>query len=197
MKMLIYTSPNPDQTIANKEPNIAIIITMTVLSVLGSFVIIVTFILFKDIRKPSRTIIICIAISDLISSLSNCVGLAINVDSRHTNHSNDPCVIQSLIGSTFILSSFLWNMFLAMSLFVAVVWQNADLVERLIFPWFHLIGWFVPLTINMVAVSLHKLGNSVDFGTAGWRWIYLDSHSKLLSLLGWKIRTERIAMWMN
>lgn len=193
MKTLIYTSTTPDPVIVNWEYIIAVVITMTVLSVSGSFVIIVTFIGFKDIRTPSRKIIVFIAISDLISSLSNCVGLKINFDHRYTSRS-DLCVIQSLIGSTFILSSFFWNMFLAISLYVAVVWQNADLAERLIFPWFHIISWFVPLTINMIAVSLHKLGNSEDSGTVGWCWIYLDSKGRLLGVLGWKIQTERIAI---
>ena len=193
MKTFIYTSTTPDPVIENMKYIIHVVITMTVLSVLGSFFIIVTFIGFKDIRTPSRTIIVFIAISDLISSLSNCVGLKINFDHRYTSRS-DPCVIQSLIGSTFILSSFFWNMFLAISLYVAVVWQNTDLAERLIFPWFHIISWFVPLTINMIAVSLHKLGNSEDSGTAGWCWIYRDSKGRLLGVLGWKIQTERIAV---
>ena len=192
MKTPIYTSANLDQSVAKNEANIAIIITMTVLSVLGSFVIIITFIGFKEIRTPSRHIIVCIAISDLISSLSNCVGLSLKPNNQHPR--NDPCVIQSLIGSTFILSSFFWNMFLAISLYVAVVWQNTDLAERLIFPWFHIIGWFVPLTINMIAVSLQKLGSSEDFGTAGWCWICLG---ELPGLLRWKIQTERITMWMS
>ena len=191
MKTFIYTSTTPDPVTLNMKCIIPVVITMTVLSVLGSFFIIVTFIGFKDIRTPSRTIIVFIAISDLISSLSNCVGLKIN--SLHASP-NYPCVIQSLIGSTFILSSFFWNMFLAVSLYVAVVWQNIDLAERLIFPWFHIISWFVPLTINMIAVSLHKLGNSEDSVTAGWCWIYRDSKGRLLGVLGWKIQTERIAV---
>ena len=188
MKTLVYTTDTPDQQTANRPDNQAMVASVTVLSVIGSCIIILTFIRYKDIRTPSRHVIVCIAISDLVSSLSNCAALLIKPGMSRLG---DPCVIQSLIGTTFILSSFLWNMFLAISLFVVIVFQNTKLAERIIFPWFHLTGWFVPLTINMIAVSLDKLGNSKDLGTAGWCWIYLNRKCVLCVLLElqWEIRT--------
>ena len=186
MKTPVHTTYSPDQHTANNELNRAMVTTVTMLSLIGSCIIIITFIKFKDIRTPSRHIIVCIAISDLISSLSNCAGLLITPGMKRLGN---PCVIQSLIGTTFILSSFLWNMFLAILLFVVIVLQNTELAERIIFPWFHLTGWFLPLTINMIAVSLNKLGNSKDFGTAGWCWIYLPGKCMLYGFLKWKIQT--------
>ena len=161
----------PDQLVANGALNIIIVATATLLSLLGSFLIIFTYIRFKDLRTLSRHIVVCIAISDLMSSLSSCAGLLISPTSHPQNNA---CVIQAFLGATFVLSSFLWTMFLAITLYVIIVKHNTDLAERLIFPWFHFTGWCLPLVINVVAVSLNKLGNTGDFATAGWCWIYVD-----------------------
>lgn len=143
----------------------------TVFSVLGSSIIILTFFIFKDIRTPARHIIVCIAISDLVSSLSNCLGL---FRTEYVFEKKDPiCIIQSFIGSTFILSSFLWTMLLAVFLYIVIVCENPDSGKRLIFPLFHGISWIVPLIINIAAISMEKLGNSRKFVTAGWCWIDL------------------------
>ena len=85
----------------------------TMLSVAESYIIVLRFIRFRDIKTSPRHIIVCIAISDLISSLSDCAGLLILPG---MNRPGNSCVIQSLIGTTFILSSFLWTMTLAISL---------------------------------------------------------------------------------
>ena len=169
------TSANTEtryQVVANRTLNIIIVATAALLSLLGSSLIIFTYIRFKDLRTLSRHIVVCIAISDLMSSLSSCAGLFISptLDPR-----NGYCVIQAFFEAIFVLSSLLWTLFLAVTLYVVIVKQNTDLAERLIFPWFHLISWCLPLVINVVAVSLEKLGNTGDTETAGWCWIYVDS----------------------
>ena len=163
---------NETEAVSQALTNKIIVTTASILSVLGSCIIILTFILFKDIRTPSRHIIVCIAISDLISSLSNCAGLFIK--------SNTACVIQSFVGSASILSSFLWTMFLAVFLFTTVVLENPYLGKRLIFPWFHLVSWFLPLSINITAAVLRELGNNQDLGTGGWCWIKLGKCESIL-----------------
>lgn len=151
-------------------PNTVILTITSILSILGASIIILTFVIFKDIRTPARHIIVCIALSDFISSLSNCFGLQIN-----EKDSDDSCIIQSFIGSTFIMSSFLWTMFLAVYLYIVIVYQKQDLGRKIIFPWFHIVSWFGPLVINIVAVSMKVLGNSRSLVTGGWCWIKYNS----------------------
>ena len=170
--MTSASTETPYQVVANRTPNKIIVGTATLLSLLGSFLIIFTYIRFKDLRTVSRHIVVCIAVSDLMSSLSSCAGLLV---SPTLDPQNEACVIQAFFGATFILSSFLWTMFLAITLYVVIVKQNTDLAEKLTVPWFHLISWCLPLVINVVAVSLNKLGNTGDFETAGWCWIYAGS----------------------
>lgn len=149
--------------------NTVILTIVSVLSVLGASIIMLTFVIFKDIRTPARHIIVCIALSDFISSLSNCFGI-------HMRGKDDgSCVIQSFIGSSFIMSSFLWTMFLAVYLYIVIVYENRDLGRRIIFPWCHIVSWFVPLTINIVAVAKNALGNSPSLVTGGWCWIKYNS----------------------
>ena len=150
--------------------NTVILTIVSVLSILGASIIILTFVIFKDIRTPARHIIVCIALSDLISSLSNCFGLRIN-----EKDDDDSCIIQSFIGSTFIMSSFLWTMFLAVYLYIVIVYENQELGRKIIFPWFHIVSWFVPLAINIVAVAMQVLGNSRSLVTGGWCWIKYNS----------------------
>ena len=151
--------------------------TATVLSVLGASIIILTFFIFKDIRTPARHIIVCIAISDLVSSLSNCFGLFQTQD--HPEGKNLPCIIQSFIGSTFIFSSFLWTVLLAVFLYIVIVCEKPDSGKTLIFPLFHGISWILPLIINTAAIWKSKLGNSKRFVTAGWCWIDLGKYDPI------------------
>ena len=169
--MASATSETQYQIDANRVPNIILVATATLLSLLGSFLITFTYIRFKDLRTLSRHIVVCIAISDLMSSLSSCAGLFI---SPELDPRNNYCVIQAFFGAIFVLSSCLWTVFLAITLYIVIVKQNTDLAKRLIFPWLHFISWCLPLVINVVAVSLKKLGNNGDFETAGWCWIYVD-----------------------
>ena len=149
----------------------------TVLSVFGSSIIILTFFVFKDIRTPARHIIVCIAISDLVSSLSNCLGLFRTQD---TSEGKDPlCILQSFVSSTFILSSFLWTMLLAVFLYIVIVCEKSDSEKKIIFPLFHGISWILPLIINIAAITNEKLGDSRIFVTAGWCWIDLGKYDRI------------------
>ena len=151
--------------------------TATVLSVFGSSIIILTFFIFKDIRTPARHIIVCIAISDLVSSLSNSLGLFRTQD---TSEGKDPlCILQSFISSTFIFSSFLWTMLLAVFLYIVIVYEKSDSGKRLTFSLFHGVSWILPLIINIAAVTKGKLGDSQRFVTAGWCWIDVSKYDRI------------------
>lgn len=170
MRALVKMSKtHHENELATRLANTIILTAASVLSILGASIIILTFVIFKDIRTPARHIIVCIALSDLISSLSNCFGLFMNGKDK------DSCTMQSFIGSTFIMSSFLWTMFLAVYLCIVIVCENQDLGRKIIFPWFHIVSWFVPLVINIIAVAMGVLGNSQSLVTGGWCWIQYNS----------------------
>lgn len=143
-----------------------VLLVSTIFSTLGCLLIILTYALYKDIRSPSRHIILCISIADLIVSISNLVAdIFINPSNK------DGCIIQSFIGSTFLLSSFLWTLSLAIFLYISLVLGKPSTAIALVHPWFHLVCWLFPLAINLVALATGNLGDSQDIAVSGWCWI--------------------------
>lgn len=171
---MIMTNTTDDlQRRANGPINKTLLAMSTGLSGVGCLTILITYGLYKDIRTASRHIIICLSIADLVTVLANCSGLAIQPSTENDTF----CIIQSFIGSTAILCSFLWTIMLAVYLYVALVCESQRLAKRMIWPWFHILCWSVPLIINIVALLKKRLGNNTDAGTAGWCWIKLTSNS--------------------
>ena len=146
-------------------------VTCTI-SILGCLLIITTYALYKDIRSPSRHIIVCIGISDMFLAMAN-IYASFGIDHRDLYFQTE-CKIQSFIGTTSVMSSFMWTMMLAIFLFISLGQENPTLAIRLIHPWFHLLSWLLPLAINLVAIFLGKLGTNDDKAAAGWCWIWMN-----------------------
>ena len=129
--------------------------------------------LHHEIRTVSRHIVVCISIADFLVTTSNCLAIAISpeVNSKVTESDNVSCAIQSFVGTTAVLWSFLWTMILAIYLYVDLIKGKHELGKRIIWPFAHLFCWLLPLAINLAALFLHKLGNSGDRNTSGWCWI--------------------------
>ena len=161
------------QNIANGLTNDILLAISAGLSILGCTLILTTYICYKEIRTVSRHIVVCISIADIITTASNLSAIFISpeINSEIDEINNVSCTVQSFIGTTAVLWSFLWTMVLAMYLYLELVKENKSLGKRLIWPWSHVICWIAPLGINVVALFLHKLGNSGDRNTAGWCWI--------------------------
>ena len=139
----------------------------TSFSILGSLAVIATYALYKDIRSSSRHIIVCISIADLVVSTANLVADYMPADIP------EACMLQSFISSTANLCSFMWTMFLAVFLYIALVLEKPTYARSLIHPWFHLLCWLLPLAINVVALCTNNLGNNHDMAVSGWCWIQI------------------------
>ncbi|XP_066912697.1 G-protein coupled receptor 157-like [Clytia hemisphaerica] len=154
---------------ANNAINTILLMSASLLSTLGTLVTITTYFFIKDIKTMSRHIIVCISVADLLTCLANLSGLLMSP----TKHNTSPvgCQVQSFLGTTAILSSFLWTLMLAVYLHMIIVEERIDQAKRLIIPWSHVICWPVPLIINVVALTTGALGNDGDQTSAGWCWI--------------------------
>ena len=170
------------QSISNGKSNRILLGVASGLSIFGSLLVILTYILYKDIRTVSRHIIICISIADFVVTLFNCLALFISpvVDSQAKDFDIISCKIQSFISTSAVLWSFLWTMVLAMYLYCVLVKESTRIGKRIVWPWAHLLCWTIPLCINIVALYLGKLGNSGDENTSGWCWINVFSMSTFL-----------------
>ena len=135
------------------------------LSLLGTSLIIATYIAWKDFRSTSRRILVYISIADFIIAGSDLVG----VWHQHTE-SDVLCKAQSFVTTTACLCSFFWTTFLAAFMYMTVAKKKRNKAEIML-KVFHAFGWGIPIIIVGTALGLKKLGNDKDFYTSGWCWI--------------------------
>ena len=172
-------SHDPARKLAMDVSNTVLISISSGLSMLGSILIILTYILYKDIQTVSRHLIVCISIADFFTVLANITGVFMYPAQEGED---TQCILQSFVGTTAVLCSFLWTISLAIFLYVTLVKENKKLAEHLVWPWFHLICWLLPLAINVMALCLKKLGNSRDDTSSGWCWIRIKGMFTLLKI---------------
>jgi len=164
---------------ANALVNKVLTTVSATLSLLGTLLIIGTFIAWKDFRSTSRRILVYISIADFFIAGGNLFG----VWRRHEG-SDHLCVAQSFVTTTACLWSFFWTTFLAAFMYITVAKKQRNKAEILL-KIFHAFGWGIPLVIVGTALGLKKLGNDKDFFSSGWCWIdsKLESQNKLLWML--------------
>ena len=163
--------------------NQTIFLITAILSVFGSLLIIITYNVYKDIQSPTRHIIACLSLADLFTVLANFYGIF----TKPGGYKEKTCILQSFIGGGAAMSSYLWTVVLAIYLYVGLVKDNSEILEKLLHPWFHLLCWLLPLGINIVALSMNKLGNGSDRISSGWCWIKISSKKDRLDQLTWMI----------
>ena len=178
------SAPTFFQKKANDDLNRSLTGITAALSILGTLAIITTYVLWKEVRTPSRKILVYISIADLVIALGYLWSLFNEPDPSKdvTTFSGRSCEIQSFVTTCANLCSFFWTTFLAVYLYVSVARRRIDLADRM-FPCFHLFGWLVPLVITSVALGEGALGNDYDDISAGWCWIRKDASHRLLWML--------------
>ena len=167
-----------------------------VLSIFGSSLIIVSYLLWKDIRKSTaRTILLFLAIADFLTAVGylwSATLYLIMFSSVYNNNSNTnaingslnnfhlACKIESFWDTYFPLVSFFWTAHLAIYFVVTLVFLKPELAKKLMIP-FHLTAWLIPLIICIVGVSTEWLGpnakngsNEIEDATAG-AWCFVSS----------------------
>ena len=197
-------------TVQDIGPSIVAILSCT-LSILGSLLIIYTYVRWKDLRTGSRSIITFLAIADLVTAAGYIIGSVNYIyhfgeteDTQPCAVFNTVCQIQSFVTSTSSLCSFAWTSILAFYLYTVIVKEKVNLVTRLI-PLYHLIAWLLPLIITLPLLITGRLGYA-PYAASNWcfikdllpngNWLYLCGRLNykvtVLVLLGgkaWEIFT--------
>ena len=171
----------------------------SVLSMLGSSLVIISYFLWKDLRKSTaRTILLFLAIADFMTSigyfwsaiayltifskLTNgtdydiAIGTELN-DTLYTGY-DVICKIESFWDTYFPVVSFFWTANLAIYFVVTLVFLKISFAKKLMIP-FHLTAWFIPLIICVYGISSGWLGPALDHrgiedATAG-AWCFVSS----------------------
>lgn len=149
---------------ANAVVNRTLTTISSILSLLGTMAIIVSFIAWKDFRSTSRRILVYISIGDFFIAGGNLFGVWQPKDDSVV------CESQSFVTTTASLWSFFWTTFLAIFMYTVVAMKQPNRAEKML-KFYHIIGWGVPVAITGTALGLKKLGNDNDKFSAGWCWI--------------------------
>lgn len=152
--------------------------TSAVLSILGSLVVIVTFIAYPQLRRFFARLILYLAVSDLWLCASMLMG-----NSKGPHYTK--CMVQSLLGTFFGLASILWTLAIAESLRRVLVVSDFDLEGKL--EWkMHMVAWGLPALALVVGLSLGV------FGPAGtYCWVRNTAVGTVVRLL-----TFYIPLWL-
>ena len=151
------------------------------LSLLGTFLIIASYIKWKDIRTTSRKVLVFLSISDFLVSAGYLVG---NFLPKKTKENENACIAQSFITSSASIISFMWSASLAIYLHFTLVQNRRSFANKLVSV-FHVTNWLTGPTINIIATDQKVLGSSADDVTAGWCWIlhYSDPEKRYKEIL--------------
>ena len=161
-------------------------------SVVGSLLIIGTFLRWQDLRTVPRMILVFLAIADLFTGIgyifgaaiylqyqapsSYCTGDVTTNDSHLSTTYNYLCTAQSFFTTLMPIASFLWTANLSIYLFFAIGLQKIDLAKKLMIP-FHLTAWGIPFITCITLLIYHRLGSSGLQSNGAWCWIKYNINS--------------------
>ena len=198
MMNLLGKSANCPQTrcIPHPELNTALTIISSLASVVGSLLIIGTFIKWKDLRTIARMILVFLAIADLFSGIGYIFGAGLYIHyyiasgfcSNNSNETSNPtdetydhlCAVQSFITTLMPMASFFWTANLAIYLFFSIALRRIN-IAKILMVIFHITAWGIPLVTCIVLAALHRLGNS-SRSSGGWCWIKLFHDNTTISI---------------
>ena len=151
------------------------------LSCIGAGTIIITYILFKDLRTGSRSIITFLSIADFFTAFGYIVGGAnylryYKKQDTTCKQFDVICTIQSFITTWSQLSSYTWTCGLALYLLLTIVFGKNRLANQLI-PLFHIIAWGLPIFVAFPMLVMGRLGYS-PYAASNWCFIKDEEYQK-------------------
>eukprot|EP00118_Oscarella_pearsei_P014788 m.129261 g.129261 ORF g.129261 m.129261 type:complete len:355 (+) comp37975_c0_seq5:46-1110(+) len=134
-----------------------ILLVVGSLSLLGAFTIVMTYVLFRDLRGTARLLLVFLSLTDIMTTAANVAGIAMR-----PNETTTGCQVQAGFAVYGTISSYLWTMFIAIYLYINVTYEKLKLNRRLIYFVFHPLAWGVPLVVVAVAGGLDVFGLDLD-----------------------------------
>ncbi|XP_028308867.1 G-protein coupled receptor 157 [Gouania willdenowi] len=159
-----------------------VVLCSCVLSLVGSTLIITTFVLWSDLRTTPRRLLVYLSVSDWLSAASYAFGVWMDFRSDSVE-----CVVQGALSTFSNTSSFFWTVAIAVYLYVFIVRAAQREADNLVL-YFHLISWGVPLAITIAATCLNKIGYNASEVSVGWCWIQIQAPDRIL----WMLLTGKI-----
>lgn len=153
-----------------------VIVSVTcVLAMIGSLLIILSYILIPTIRTKAREILVNLSVMDFMVATANLVGIATNYSSDIPKHMiHDPnitvelnlCVAQASFAMYGTISSILWTICIAVYVFMRIMFEGSKVAQRLMYA-FYIICYGLPLLMTAWFAGTSKLGFN-HYGGSGW-----------------------------
>ena len=160
-------------------PSVRALVGITcILSMVGAFLIILSYILIKDIRTKAREILVNLSLMDFMAAAANFIGVLVNFDtylnssnqnntSTHTYQvMNDLCRSQAFFAMYGTISSVLWTICIAVYVFLRIMLEGKNIARRAVYT-FYCICYGLPFIVTMWFMFTGKLGYA-PFGGSGW-----------------------------
>lgn len=172
-----------DSVVLHKETGMRVAVGITcVLSILGSFLIIASYILFKDIRTRARLILFHLSLMDLGVGMANLVGDAVRFERFYVRNSTlvDPddvpkifCEGQAFFAEFCTISSILWTCALAVYMYFLAVEKSTAFMR--VFIWVcYVMCYGTPLFVTIWTLMTERLGYA-PYNSSGWCSIILKN----------------------
>lgn len=153
-----------------------------VMSIMGATFIILTYLVYKDLRTKARQFLLFIAISDLFNAIFYFSAHAYSL--MNTNYSScyphkpifefSFCITQATFNVYFTICSLLWTIVLAFHV-ASLIYGKRFLYNRYINILLHTFVWGIPFLITLLALVTNNLGPGRHSVSAGWCFV---SHYK-------------------
>ena len=159
-------------------------ITSSLLSCLGSVLVVYVYARWPAVRSGSRAIITYLAIADFLTGFGYIMGssnylhyTSYGYESGTTRADRDLCYnlftpvckIQSFITTTSSLMSFFWTLILGIYLYMTVVKSRIHLAQQLV-PLYHVVAWGLPTVLVFIMLASGVLGYA-PVASANWCFI--------------------------
>lgn len=118
-----------------------VVLCTCALSFLGSSLIIVTYLVWSDLRTTPRKLLVYLSVSDWLSAVSYAFGVW-----RFFRADSLDCVVQGAVSTFANTSSFFWTVAIAVYLYVFIVRSSQRVADSLVL-FFHLVR-FVSSKVN-------------------------------------------------
>ena len=166
-------------------PSIRIVVGITcALSMIGAFLIILSYFLIRDIRTKAREVLVNLSLMDFMAAAANLAGVLANFNyylgpnspnmTEHKHVINNLCLAQATFAMYGTISSVLWTICLAVYIFLWIMLEGRDIAKKSV-VFLYTICYGIPLGLTLWFVLTKRLGNA-PYGGSGWCSLVLSKH---------------------
>ena len=176
----------PHHEFLHKKAEVRMVVGITCgLSVIGSLLIILSYLCFRGLRSRARQILVHISIMDLGVAVSNLVGLSVYFD-HYYNRPNclpdgiqadphicpvsekikDLCVAQAFFAAYFTYGSIMWTVCLSVYLYFLIIHHGTNRSKYSLY-FSYIFCYVMPLILSLWFLLTDRLGYA-PYNSEGW-----------------------------